>query len=101
LTVKDFGGLQSTADSAIYVIPHDEIALTATAYKIKGDKYAELIWNGATSTDVDVYRDGNLIATTVNNGTYTHGPFSKGCPATYQACEAGTSNCSNEVTVSW
>ena len=101
LTVKDFGGLQSTADSAIYVIPNDVIALTVTAYKIKGDKYADLTWSGATSMNMDIYRDGSLIATTDNDGTYTHGPFSKGCPATYQACEAGTSTCSNEVTVSW
>jgi hypothetical protein len=101
LTVKDFGGLQSTADSAIYVISNDEITLTVTAYKIKNNKYAELTWSGATSMKVNVYRDGSLIATTDNDGAYTHGPFNKGCPAAYQACEAGTSNCSNEVTVSW
>jgi len=77
------------------------IDLSVYTYKIKGDKYAELTWSGANSTFVDVYRDGSIIATTFNDGAYTHGPFSSGDPATYQLCEAGTSICSNMVTVSW
>jgi hypothetical protein len=79
----------------------DGIDISIATYKIKGDKYADLTWNGATSTNVDIYRDGSLITTTDSNGAYTHGPFSKGKPATYQICEAGTSTCSKEVTVSW
>jgi len=101
LTVKDFGGLQSQAESAIYVRAASECALTVTAYKIKGKKYADLIWSGASSAHVDIYRDGSLITTTENDGAYTHGPFSSGKPATYQACEAGMSCCSNQVTVGW
>jgi hypothetical protein len=102
LTVTDFGGLQGSAENAIYVSEsEDGFVLTVTAYKIKGDKYADLTWSGATSTNMDIYRDGSLITTTENDGAYTHGPFTKGKPATYQACEAGTSSCSNQVTVDW
>ena len=77
------------------------IELSVYTYKIKSDKYADLTWSGANSTFVDVYRDVSIIATTFNDGAFTHGPFSSGEPATYQLCEAGTSICSNMVTVSW
>jgi subtilisin len=77
-------------------------SLSVTAYKIRGDKYADLTWSGATSTNVDVYRNGSLIATTANDGAYTDGPLGKGGgSASYQVCEAGTSTCSNVVNVSW
>jgi PKD repeat protein len=76
--------------------------LSVYAYKIKGNKYADLTWSGAaTSTYVNVYRDGGLIATNTKEGAYTHGPFKSGKLATYQVCEAGKSTCSNTVSVSW
>ncbi|MGD2029767.1 MAG: PKD domain-containing protein [Desulfobacterales bacterium] len=101
-SVSDSGSLTGSGSITITAVSgKDGVELTATAHKIKGDKYADLTWNGATLTNVDVYRDGSLITTTTNDGSYTHGPFSKGKPATYQVCEAGTLNCSNEITVSW
>jgi subtilisin len=76
-------------------------SLSVTAYKIRGDKYADLTWSGATSTNVDVFRNGSKIATTADS-SYTDGPQGKGGgSATYQVCEAGTTICSNEVSVSW
>lgn len=77
------------------------IDLSVYAYNIKNEYYADLTWSGANSTSVDVYRDGSIIATTLNSGAYTDGPFRTKTPATYQLCEAGTSICSNMVTVSW
>jgi hypothetical protein len=58
-----------------------------------------LRWTGATTPSVDIYRNGVRIARVQNSGTYSdtlieHGTY------TYQVCEAGTRNCSNEVTVS-
>jgi hypothetical protein len=82
--------------------PITDITLSVTAYKIRGQKYADLTWSGATATSVDVYRDGAKIATTANSGAYTDGPLGVGGgSATYQVCEAGTSTCSNQVTVTW
>jgi hypothetical protein len=105
LTVKDPGGLQSTDTCSVKAITafssEGYFNLSVDAYKKKGDKYAELTWSGASLENVDVYRDGVKIDTTANDGEYVHGPFGKGKPATYQVCEAGTSNCSNEITVSW
>jgi subtilisin len=80
----------------------DDFTLSVTAYKVRGTKYADLTWSGATSPNVDVYRDGALITTTANDGAYTDGPLGKGGgSATYRVCEAGTSTCSNNVSVTW
>lgn len=76
------------------------ISLSATGYKVKGRKHTDLTWSGATSTNVDVHRDGSVIATTANDGAYTDATDSRGGGSfTYQVCEAGTSTCSNSVTV--
>ena len=90
-----------TTDTSGEYSQHTVIDLSVDAYKDKKDQYADLTWSGANSTSVDVYRDGSIIATTPNDGAYSHGPFSAKDPATYQLCEAGTSICSNMVTVSW
>jgi len=77
------------------------MTLSVKAYKIKGAKYAELAWNGATSTNVDVYANSSLTITTENDGLYTDGPRDSGRSVTYKVCSPGTSFCSNEVVVSW
>ncbi|MBW3563151.1 MAG: S8 family serine peptidase [Acidobacteria bacterium] len=80
----------------------DGISLSATGYKVKGRWHTDLSWSGASSTNVDVYRDGSVIATTANDGAYTDATnFVGGGSLTYQICEAGTSTCSNSVTVTF
>jgi hypothetical protein len=81
--------------------PSDVIELGVRAYKVKGVKSADLTWIGATSTNVDVYRTSALVTTTPNDGAYTDKPPKTVTSATYKVCEAGTSSCSNEVTVTW
>jgi PKD repeat protein len=77
-----------------------EITLTANGYKVRGRKTTDLAWSGATSTYVDIYRDGILIDTTANDGLYTDRTDSRGGGSlTYRVCEAGTSTCSNELIV--
>lgn len=78
------------------------IELSGTGYKVKGVKHADLTWSGATSTNVDVYRDGSVIATTANDGAYTDNTGQKGGGGySYQVCEAGTSTCSATINVSF
>jgi len=78
------------------------ISLSVTAYKVRGVQHADLTWSGATSTNVDIFRDGGRIATTPNDGTYTDNLNRKGGgSATYQVCEAGTSSCSNLAVATW
>ena len=76
------------------------ITLTATGVKIKGTAVVNLFWTGATSNNIDIYRDGVLIATVRNIGTYTDNTGVKGRHTfTYTVCDAGTNNCSNVVIV--
>jgi subtilisin family serine protease len=76
------------------------ITLSASAYKVKGSQHVDLTWSGATSVNVDVYRDGSMIATVVNDGEYTDNIGIKGSGTyTYEVCEEGTSICSASVTV--
>jgi len=77
--------------------------LSVTAYKVRGVQTADLSWNGASSTDVDVYREGSLVTTTANDGFYTDSTGQKGSgSATYQVCEAGsTTACSNTAVASY
>ena len=46
-------------------------ALQARGYKVHGLQTVDLFWNGATSPNVDVYRNGVLIVTTLNDGFHT------------------------------
>jgi serine protease len=103
-SVTDSGG-SSGSDSVSITVgggSGSDFTLSVLAYKVRGTKYADLTWSGATSTNVDVYRNGVLVITTANDGAFTDGPLGKGGgSATYQLCEAGTNVCSNTVSVSW
>ena len=77
-------------------------SLQATGYKVRGAQHADLAWDGATTTAVDVYRDATRIATTTNDGAYTDAIGAKGGGSyTYTVCEQGTRVCSNEVTITF
>jgi subtilisin family serine protease len=105
--VTDSGGLTGSASITITVVAGgggggSSFTLDVNPYKVRGAQYADLTWSGATSTNVDVYRDGGMIVTTANDGAHTDVTGQKGGGShSYQVCEAGTSTCSNTVTVSW
>jgi len=85
----------------IKVSPTGGISLSVLAYKVKGLKHADLTWSGATSTNVDVHRNG-LPVTTANDGLYTDVIGGRGGGSyTYKVCEADMTTCSPEVTVSF
>jgi subtilisin family serine protease len=103
-SVADSGGLTGSTSIAITVDGSggDTIVLNVAAYKVRGTQYADLTWNGAASSNVDVYRNGDKISTTPNDEAYTDGPLGKGGgSATYQVCESDTLTCSNIVPVIW
>lgn len=82
--------------------PGGDIALDASGYKVKGRQHVDLSWSGATGGEVDIERDGSTIATTANDGAYTDPIGARGgATYTYRVCEAGTSTCSAEVSVSF
>ena len=78
------------------------ITLSAAKRKVGGINTVRLTWSGATSTNIDVYRNGIVIVTTANDGSYTDSTGDTGrARYTYKVCEAGTSTCSNDVTVTF
>jgi Galactose oxidase, central domain len=78
------------------------IALNAAKRKVGGINTVRLTWSGATSTYVDIYRDGMPIVRTANRGSYVVSTGDTGrARYTYQVCEFGTSTCSNEATATF
>ncbi|HSR53629.1 MAG TPA: PKD domain-containing protein [Acidobacteriota bacterium] len=103
LTVTDDGGA-SDSDSQLVSVsaPGGGITLTANGFKQQGRHNIDLSWSGATSANVDIFRNGVLIATTANDGAFTDATGQRGgATYTHQVCEAGTSVCSNITTTNF
>jgi hypothetical protein len=92
-----------TATATATPTPTATPTLHARGYKVHGLQTVDLFWNGVTSANVDIYRNGVLITTVPNDGgAYTdHINRTGGGTYTYRICEAGTGNCSNQVTVTF
>ncbi len=103
LTVTDDDGAADSDTQSVTVTspPQGDILLSVLGYKVRGQQKADLSWSGATTADVDVYRNSVLRATTANDGAFTDDINSRGGGTyTYKVCEAGsTTKCSNEVTI--
>jgi subtilisin family serine protease len=105
LTVTDNGSpaLSSSTSKSVTVSspPPAGYTLSARGYKVRGGQNVDLTWSGAGAVnDVDVYRNGNNLKTTANDGTYTDPIGAKGSATyVYKVCDVGTSTCSNEATV--
>jgi subtilisin family serine protease len=79
-----------------------DITLSLNGYKSKGVNNVDLSFSGLSSANVDVFRDNNKITTTANNGSFTDSIASKGGGTyTYKVCEASTSTCSAEKSVTF
>ena len=103
LTVSDGTATGTQSQSVTVTAPASGgITLSGTGYKVKGVKTVDLSWSGATSTNVDVFRNGAKLTTTANDGAHTDSTGQKGGGSyTYTVCEAGTSTCSPQITVSF
>jgi hypothetical protein len=79
------------------------ITLSAASRKEKGVAMVALSWAGASSANVDVYRNGQKIATVANTGGYTDNTGQKGTLTfVYRVCEENNpAQCSNDVTVTF
>ena len=96
----DNAGATTTSTAVTVGVTAPPISLTATGVKVKGLQRVDLAWSGATSTHLDVFRDGVRITTTENDGAYTDDLKRKGSATyVYRVCEAATSICSAERTV--
>ena len=97
LVAAGIAGSDTLASAELYVSAKGgPITLSAAKRKVGGINTVRLTWSGATSTDIDVYRDAVRIVTTPNDGSHTDPTGDTGrARYKYRVCEAGTSNCSN------
>ena len=96
----DIGSFEVQAGSTPTPTPA-QINLSAVGRRVQGRHTVNLTWSGANSADIDLFREGVVIATVPNTGSYKDfiGVRGGNVRYTYTVCEAGTQNCSNEVTV--
>ncbi|WP_448548550.1 S8 family serine peptidase [Thalassotalea fusca] len=80
--------------------PAGDISLSTSGYRSKGKNRVDLSWSGASTSSVDIYRNGSLYRTTSNDGAYTDAFRTYGS-YTYKVCDEGTNNCSDESTVTF
>lgn len=83
--------------------PPSSILLVAVGDTNRAGRHRALLaWAGATSASVDVIRNGVLISTTANDGSYTDNLGKGSGTFTYRVCEAGsTVSCSNDASVTF
>ena len=105
LTVTDDDGASSSTSSNVTVSEGGTgggVDASVSAFKVKGKKNWTYTWSGATSSNVDIYLDGNSVATTNNDGSYTLSTNQKGGGShSHQVCEAGTNVCSGIVNTTF
>ncbi len=101
LTVTDNGGATGTTSQSVTTTapPTGNITLSVVMTKQGGRNRANLSWSGATPS-ADVYRGSTRIATVTAN-SYIDNLGRGGGTQTYRVCSAGTSTCSNSVTVTY
>lgn len=100
LTVTDNGNATgSTSQSVTVTAPPVNITLSVTTQVRRNRTTANLSWSGTTGS-VSVFRNGSVIAT-VSGTTYADNLGRGSGTATYQVCNAGTTNCSNQVTITY
>ncbi len=103
LTVTDNEGATDSVSHDVTVSedPPGNIVLTitkATRNNRRNRNRVELSWTGATTGQVEIYRNGVLIAVTKNDGFYRNRWTGSAGSYTYQVCETGGGACSNTET---
>jgi N-acetylneuraminic acid mutarotase len=79
-----------------------QIMLRAKKKRIQRINTVRLQWRGATSVNIDVYRNEVLIVTTPNDGQFDDSTGDTGqAQYVYRVCNGGTQTCSNDVTVNF
>ena len=103
LTVTDSTGLTDTHSQTIAVSVDDtelELTLQRKVRTRTGSTIVDLRWTG-TAEAVDIYRDGQLVNTSDDNGRYRDRFTSMATTVSYKICVAGTDTCSADLDVSF
>ena len=102
MTDNDQATRYTSEDLTVTPPPSTVVLSEVRGYTVKGRQRADLIWSGARTAKVDIYRNSARIVTTINDGFHTDNINRTGSGSyEYQICEARSSVCSNKVTVSF
>jgi hypothetical protein len=97
------GGPSACAGAASVTTPAPPsgISASATGTKVKGLQQVSLTWSPAGAGNVQIYRNGNLLVTTPNDGQHLDAIGVKGSATyVYKICPEGSSSgCSADLTV--
>ena len=81
--------------------PPPVITIALRKYKVKGVANVDVTWGGATTSSVDIQRNGSVVVTTPNDGTHTDVLGKVTGTFTYRVCDAGTTTCSTSASVTF
>ena len=93
--------LFNTAISNLSGLATTAAILHAHGRRVQQRQTVDLTWSPVTSANIDIYRNGVVIVTVPNTGAYKDFIGVRGGNARYiyKVCDAGTQDCSNQVTV--
>jgi hypothetical protein len=102
-SATDSGSLSGTSSITVNITSStpSSITLSVSGTKVRGNGTANLAWSGATSSNVDVYRNNALLITTPNDGSHADDVGKSRGTFTYRVCNAGTTTCSNDASVTF
>jgi subtilisin family serine protease/subtilisin-like proprotein convertase family protein len=104
LTVTDNGGATATATQSVTVTsPNQPITLSVVDARRRPNNGVEvsLAWTGATTANVEIFRNGVSLGLQPNSGTYRDRFRSSGASFSYMVCNQGGSVCSNTAVASF
>ncbi|GAA1730627.1 hypothetical protein GCM10009809_27740 [Isoptericola hypogeus] len=78
--------------------PYD---VAATVHRVRDERSVRLAWEGSLTTETEIYRDGERVATVPNDGEHTDDVADDSDSVTYRLCDAGGDRCSDDVAVSF
>lgn len=102
LTVTDNEGATNSSSQTVTVddgTTPPPAEMTLTGDRSRGGRQADLSWTGGTTSNVDVYVNGNYNNTTANDGAISYS-VNKNSSYTFQVCEEGsTTACTNVINL--
>jgi hypothetical protein len=81
--------------------PPPVITISLRKFKVKGIANVDVSWGGASTSTVDIHRNGSVVVTTPNDGAYTDVIGKVSGTFTYRVCNAGTATCSASASVTF
>jgi peptidyl-Asp metalloendopeptidase len=102
LIASNSGGVSDPSDPVSETTsPAATLFLTATYVgNTRGRKIVDLGWGGLGGDDVDVWRNGSLVDTILDSGSWVDS-LKKGGSYVYEVCDAGGGVCTPEALVSF